>query len=371
MPRSTAILRSRSELRRRTRSLSNNTFSTTLCGLHPLVDVAPLFCVGSPSRRETVQAIGAAMGERGYFYCENVDILPAEYIRSVYQFSQRMHALPVEVKKAFSQRGSGSYTGADIGEHEIEYEVGVKASACSWDYSPGKFTLGTESPRYPGEDIIQPTFESVLTELYARQNTLAKALLGAFEEALGLPRSTFVDMFQHDNLGTVRLIRYPGVESTAGATDKGIGAHTDFEVFTLMHQDAPGLQFMPRHTEGDFQWVDAPVRPGEFVVIVGDVLERFTNGTWLATPHRVLQTTHARSSIIRFNAVAPDVLVEPLPQFISDENPPKYTPVTMATHMETTMRNIDKGLGAWDEKTNRSTTATYRYINGVDHRLAN
>jgi len=156
---------------------------------------------------------------------------------------------------------------------------------------------------------------------------------------------------------------------------------------------------MPRHTEGDFQWVDAPVRPGEFVVIVGDVLERFTNGTWLATPHRVLQTTHARSSIIRFNAVAPDVLVEPLPQFISDENPPKYTvatsllgqhfqqaslhsltytcsatlhqPVTMATHMETTMRNIDKGLGAWDEKTNRSTTATYRYINGVDHRLAN
>jgi len=138
MPRSTAILHSCSELRRRTRALSNNTFSTTLCGLHPLVDVAPLFCVGSPSRRETVQAIGAAMGERGYFYCENVDILPAEYIRSVYQFSQRMHALPVEVKKAFSQRGSGSYTGADIGEHEIEYEVGVKASACSWDYSPGK-----------------------------------------------------------------------------------------------------------------------------------------------------------------------------------------------------------------------------------------
>ena len=31
------------------------------------------------------------------------------------------------------------------------------------------------------------------------------------------------------------------------------------------------------------------------------------------------------------------------------------------THMETTMRNLEKGLGAWDEATQTSLTATYDY----------
>ena len=82
---------------------------------------------------------------------------------------------------------------------------------------------------------------------------------------------------------------------------------------------------MPRQAEGVLEWVDAPVRPGEFVVIVGDVLERFTNGTWRATPHRVLQTDAPRSSIIRFNAVAPQTVVQPLPHFVSDARPPLYS----------------------------------------------
>ena len=52
------------------------------------------------------------------------------------------------------------------------------------------------------------------------------------------------------------------------------------------------------------------VRDGEFVVIVGDVLERFTNGELVATPHRVVPTTHERFSIIRFNAVAESTVID-------------------------------------------------------------
>ena len=40
----------------------------------------------------------------------------------------------------------------------------------------------------------------------------------------------------------------------------GIGAHTDFEAFTLMHQSAPGLQL--RSVARDARWETAPVRPG-------------------------------------------------------------------------------------------------------------
>jgi len=107
------------------------------------------------------------------------------------------------------------------------------------------------------------------------------------------------------------------------------------------------------------------VRPGEFVVTIGDTLERFTNGEVKATPHRVVITQHPRYSIIRFNAVAAETMVQPLPRFLEGQ-PARYSRVTMRTHMDTTMRNLNAGKGAWDPKTNTSTTATYQYVDGED-----
>jgi isopenicillin N synthase-like dioxygenase len=130
-----------------------------------------------------------------------------------------------------------------------------------------------------------------------------------------------------------------------------------------MRQDAAGLQLMPRDPDdgGHGDWVDAPVRVDEFVVIVGDMLERLTNGELLATPHRVLPTSHARNSIIRFNAFRGDVLVAPMPQFVTAERPARYSAVTMERHMETTMKNLEAGLGSWDSVENRSRSAAYDY----------
>lgn len=181
----------------------------------------------------------------------------------------------------------------------------------------------------------------------------------AFAECLDLPADTFRNMFLGGDFGTIRLLSYPGLDpDEALEVNTGISAHTDFEAFTLMHQDAPGLQFLPPSGEG---WVDAPVRPGEFVVFVGDILERFTNGFLRATPHRVIRTTYPRMSIVRFNAVNEHTMVAPLEQFVSADKPPRYSPVTMKTHMETTMRNLDAGLGSWDDSTQTSLSATYDY----------
>ena len=175
-----------------------------------------------------------------------------------------------------------------------------------------------------------------------------------------MPKDAFEKHFTAGDQGTIRLLYYPGMADGEEA-DTGISAHTDFEAFTLMHQDAPGLQFLSPGARSDASWIDAPVRPGEFVVIVGDVLERFTNGELQATPHRVLHTPHERYSIIRFNAVHPDTLIEPLDPFVSEERPPLYTPVTMREHLETTLEQLEQGLGAWDSERNVSTTATREY----------
>lgn len=373
-------------------------YMTLADGTHPIIDMTPILQPDHPNRSTVVQHIGDALRERGYFYAQNVNVLPGDYIQSIYDYSNKAHSLPIDVKKDYV--ATGSYSGLDVGQPELDYDAGTVSSVRAWDYSRFKFTLAADSSaaeinftknlnhyqhsqsekkkdvgKYPSKEVLQPDFVEVLDDLYDRQNELGSALMVAFAEMLGLPPRTFADMFVGKDgtgdLGTIRLLNYPGnpemTEEEVARTNTGISPHTDFEAFTLMHQDAPGLQFIPASGEG---WIDAPVRPNEFVVTVGDVLERFTNGVLRATPHRVVKTPHKRMSIIRFNAVNAETVIEPMPQFITEERPDKYGWVTMATHMETTMKNLAAGLGAWDNTTQTSTTATYKYIDGKDHRLA-
>ena len=94
----------------------------------------------------------------------------------------------------------------------------------------------------------------------------------------------------------------------------GIAEHTDFECFTLLHQSAPGLEL--RDAAGT--WREAGVFPCEggdsakFTVIIADVVERWTNGFFPATPHRVALSDRERFSIVRFNGLDPGAVVEPL-----------------------------------------------------------
>jgi len=276
------------------------------------------------------------------------------------------------------------------------------ASSASSRSSSGVSAIGAESepqsqgrdghpaafdPRYPPASVLDPPFAVVLDELYRRQDEvsltacfpichtacfpheptpwyplfheqLGRALMRSFEQALELPPCSLLGRFEGGDFGTIRLLQYPGGGDGSGS---GIGAHTDFEVFTLMHQDAPGLQLLRREPGGGHMpsWIDAPVRPAEFVVIIGDALERLTNGAVRATPHRVLECSHPRNSIIRFNAFRPGALIEPLPQF----GAPRYSTVTMERHMETTMRNLEAGLGSWDADRQCSQSASYDYSN--------
>mmetsp|Transcript_28206 Transcript_28206/g.84473 ORF Transcript_28206/g.84473 Transcript_28206/m.84473 type:complete len:383 (-) Transcript_28206:46-1194(-) len=352
----------------------------------PTVDVGGLVGEDESRRAGALRDLKGALvdpGAPGFFYALGAPPdLDAAYLESVYDFAERAHSLPADIKSRFAdpERGSGelgvAYNGPDVGHLEPSYDGASTATAAAWDYSPhGAQAAG------PGWDAALPSdFAKSLEELYARQNGLGRAVLEGVAEVLGLPKDTFSGSFDRGDLGTIRLISYPGrvhgwtaADSNSGdhgwtyseedeedeieAADVGIAPHTDFEAFTLMHQDAPGLQLLKRGDRGkDAEWLDAPVADA-FVVIVGDVLERYTNGVLRATPHRVVRRSQPRRSIIRFNAVAPDEVVAPLPAF----GEPRYSPVTMAEHMETTLGNLRNGVPSWDPVNQVSLSAVYDY----------
>jgi len=330
---------------------------------HPIVDCGPLLGE-SGGDAAAVAAVGrrmiAALVNRGYFYADAEAVLPMALMRQAYSATASAHALPEELKASYVGLERARLYFSPSGA-EDDYEVGTKASCAVWSF--GRTGLEGRLPALAAsEPASMHEFDAFADTLYAAQDRLADAVMLALAAGLGLPPDAFA---QHrgGDLGTIRFMSYPPAEPVSSEDDRGISAHTDFEFFTLMHQDSEGLQFMlpPTAPEGAGQWTDAPVRPGQFVIIVGDMLERWTNGFLRSTPHRVLTKPWQRHSIIRFVAVHPSTLVEPLPPFVTAERPAAYTPVTMQEHMDVTLRNLDEGKGAWDRETERSLTATYVY----------
>ena len=101
------------------------------------------------------------------------------------------------------------------------------------------------------------------------------------------------------------------------------GAHSDYGMLTLLATDAvPGLQIHRGEAEAGAggreapagtssgsgsaaaaapgRWVDVCPKPGTFIINLGDMLERWTNGRYRSTLHRVVNTTGQERYSIAF-----------------------------------------------------------------------
>jgi isopenicillin N synthase-like dioxygenase len=109
----------------------------------------------------------------------------------------------------------------------------------------------------------------------------------------------------------------------------GISAHTDYEVFTILHTDGPGLQALNASDE----WVDVPPIDGTFIINIGDMLELLSNGAFVATSHRVLNIGRERFSFPMFCTLDYETVVAPLPQWVTDQHPAAYQPMRSGAHL--------------------------------------
>jgi isopenicillin N synthase-like dioxygenase len=125
----------------------------------------------------------------------------------------------------------------------------------------------------------------------------------------------------------LRLIHYP--YDPSALDQEGIGAHTDYEFFTVLRGTAPGLEVR----NGAGEWIDAPPIPGAFVVNIGDMLEVWTNGVFRATAHRVRKVAEERYSFPFFAACDYRTVVEPAAQFVTSERPARFGRVVAGEHL--------------------------------------
>ncbi len=109
----------------------------------------------------------------------------------------------------------------------------------------------------------------------------------------------------------------------------------------MIYQDASGLEL----TEPSGRWLDAPIAGGRIIVLLGDMLERWTNGYFRATGHRVRETNEQRFSIVMFIAANDGLQVAPLSKFVSESSPALYDPITQAQHIDNEIRRSRENAG--------------------------
>ena len=165
---------------------------------------------------------------------------------------------------------------------------------------------------------------------------LARHLFRLFALSLALPEEYFDRLMTHPG-AIARLIRYPPstnpkpLSALSEEEEIGLGAHTDYECFTLLLQDSnPGLEVL----SPDGHWISAEPVEGGIVVNVADFLMRWTNGVYKSTVHRVVnRTAKERYSVPLFFSINYDETVETLPSCVSEENPSKYPPITAGRYV--------------------------------------
>lgn len=189
------------------------------------------------------------------------------------------------------------------------------------------------SPEF--RDLMRTFFQACLDSAYRMQRVLS--------QALGLEPEFFVKYHNGENC-TLRLLYYPatGVNEIQDS-QLGAGAHTDYGLLTLLFQDdVGGLEVLDMNN----QWQPVDYIESGIVINSGDMLERWTNGRYRSTLHRVKPKIGHRERFSIAMFVDPDSAtpVTVLDSCISDDQPAQYGPITAGEHLQERIRasHVDK-----------------------------
>ena len=299
----------------------------------PLISVRDLRGDDQKRKLEVAEEIGQAARNFGFFrICDHgidLDLIEATYEAGRRFFAQRdAQKLDYYIGKSSNHRGYVPFTEKGDYADEVNrsyeaFDLGLDLPADDPDYLAGNRLLGPNVwPDVPG-------FQETVSQYYNEISALGRIICGALEMHLKLAPGT---MTQHMTkpISQLRLLHYVRQPHIKDHQSVNMGAHTDYECLTLLHTRNQGLQVLRK----DDTWIDIPVDPAALVVNIGDMLEAWSNGLLLSTPHRVLNLSPERFSLPYFVAANYNTIIQPFDGLTNEERPELYQPFMAGAHLE-------------------------------------
>ncbi|KAG5526523.1 hypothetical protein RHGRI_032710 [Rhododendron griersonianum] len=192
-------------------------------------------------------------------------------------------------------------------------------------------------PEYPSE--LREAFEEYAEEM----EKLAHKLLELISLSLGLKANRLSGFF-NDHTSFTRLNHYPPCPVPHLAL--GVTRHKDAGALTILAQDDVGGLQVKRKTDG--KWIRVKPTPQAYIVNVGDIIQVWSNDRYESVEHRVMVNSEKeRFSIPFFFNPDHNVMVEPLEELITEQDPVKYQAYNWGKFFATKKRSNFKKLDVW------------------------
>lgn len=292
-------------------------------------------------RTAFVEKIGRAFHEVGFVAVSGHGV-PKSLVDGFFEASQRFFALPEEVKKKYEVAGSAGQRGytsfgkehakqSNIADLKEFFQIGQEA--------PADHPLHTQYPPNVQVDEV-PEFPELGRALYQEFEKAGAHLLRAIANFLKIDENYFDDKITYGN-SILRAIHYPPITQEPASAIRA-EQHEDINLITLLvGASAGGLQLL--NTENE--WVPIMPEADEFVINVGDMLQRLTNNYLKSTTHRVVNPPREdwhlpRLSIPFFLHPLRSMDLSCLPSTITADNTLHYDPITAGEYLDERLREI-------------------------------
>lgn len=259
--------------------------------------------------------------------------VPDATIAAVFEASRSFHAMPLGDKMRLElddhHRGyipigvstdrPSSVETATAPNQSASFMMMREDAGDSPDVAAGTYLAGPN--QWPELDGFRPAVEAY----HAAMIDLGARIVHLMGEGLGDDGS--LEAAFETPTTWLRLLHYP---ARPGSPDGVYGSapHRDFGCITLLAQDDVG-GLAVRSPSGE--WIDVPPRTDAFVMNVGDMLHRWSNGRLRSTAHRVTnQANLGRFSVAFFYDPHMSTIVEPLASCVDESHPSGFEPVEFA-----------------------------------------
>ncbi|MCW5736807.1 MAG: isopenicillin N synthase family oxygenase [Enhydrobacter sp.] len=304
----------------------------------PIIDLGPTLAGEPGALQQAAGQLRHALTEIGFYFIVNHGI-ERRLISGAYEQAARFHALPLEEKMRIR-----------IDKHNVGYlpmkgdtlRTSVVQTVTKPNLNEALFIARDLPIDHP--DVIAgkrfrsanqwpadlPGFRETVMAYCDAMERLVQKLIRLYAVALDLPPTWFDAAFQ-DYQYKLRMTHYPPQPETTPEDEFGIAPHTDTSFLTVLApNEVPGLAIRKRNGE----WIDAPAIPDAFVVNGGQLLLRWTNDRFLATPHRAINRSgRERYALAFFCDATIDWPIAAVPTCVGPDKPPKYPTTTYTDYM--------------------------------------
>lgn len=303
----------------------------------PVIDIGPYLAGARGAAEAAAERLRWVQEEIGFYYLIHHGI-PEDLIARAHVQVKAFHSLPLDEKmKLKVDEATTGY----VPVKSTVYVTSDVSENTKKDLNENFRIVRERAPDHPGiragrrftgpnkwpDAASLPDFKPTMLAYFGAMEELGRRLLPLYARALGLAPDYFDALFTDPNWLT-RNVHYPPTEPEENQF--GISPHTDHGFITLLPiNKVPGLEVKTR----DGRWIAAHHIEGALIVNSGDFLKKWTNGRFIATPHRVIAPNVDRYISAFFYNPNWDVVSDPLPGCAGPDNPPRFEPIAFLDHL--------------------------------------